>query len=340
MPHAANRSVSLVDSGILDRQNHVRVTLVYSNVGVRWTTSTRKGSAVSASSEPDEVMLQARNVEFDWADLPMHWIPGDPFTTHVLNVLHLLLPAGEEWFVETFKQALPYIEDEKLRDDVIGFIGQEAVHAGAHSGVLVHLKESGLDPTPFTDQMDWAFGKVLGSRPVTSLRTKNNLVERLALIAAIEHATAFLGDWVLNADGLDRAGVDPTMLDLLRWHGAEEVEHRSVAYETMRYFDKREVRRLRTQLIASPMLVFMWIRGVRFLMANDPLLQSLPAKRRRPHWSDWRASAKRGTLPKMSHVVIRMSRYLSRSYHPSDEGSTSQAVHYLASSPAAQAAAR
>ena len=67
----------------------------------------------------------------------MHWIPGDPFSTHVLNVLHLLLPAGEEWFVETFKEALPLIEDEQLRDDVVGFIGQEAMHANAHTGVLV-----------------------------------------------------------------------------------------------------------------------------------------------------------------------------------------------------------
>lgn len=291
-------------------------------------------------SEPDEVMLAARNVEFDWAHLPMHWIPGDPFATHVLNVLHLLLPAGEEWFVETFKQALPFIHDEKLRDDVIGFIGQEAVHAGAHTGVLTHLKESGLDPTPFTTQMEWAFGKVLGSDAVTSLRPRNNLVERLALIAAIEHATAFLGDWVLNADGLDRSGIDPTMLDLLRWHGSEEVEHRSVAYDTMRYFDKREIRRLRTLVVVSPLLVFMWMRGVRFLMRNDPLLKKLPRRARTPHWSDWRASAQRGTLPKMTHVVVRMSRYLRKSYHPSQEGSTAQAVAYLASSPAAQAAAR
>lgn len=295
---------------------------------------------MSTHSEPDEVMLQARNVEFDWSTLPMHWIPGDPFTTHVLNVLHLLLPAGEEWFVETFKQALPFIEDEKLRDDVIGFIGQEAVHAGAHTGVLRHLQDSGLDPTPFTDQMDWAFGKVLGSHPVTSLRDKNNLVERLALIAAIEHATAFLGDWVLNADGLDRANVDPTMLDLLRWHGAEEVEHRSVAYDTMRYFDKREIRRVRTLFIVAPMLVFMWVRGMRFLMAKDPLLADLPRRRRRPHLSDWRASAKRGTLPEFRHLAVRMARYLRPSYHPSQEGSTAQAVRYLASSPAAQAAAR
>ncbi len=213
----------------------------------------------------------------------MHWIPGDPFSTHVLNVLHLLLPAGEEWFVETFKEALPpLIEDEKLREDVVGFIGQEAMHSNAHSGVLVHLKENGLDPTPYTQQMEWTFSKLLGPRPMTGLRAENHLVERLAIIAAIEHITAFLGDWVLNAKGLDKAGMHPTMLDLLRWHGAEEVEHRSVAYDVMRYFDKRETRRIRTQIVVTPVLVWLWIRGTRFLMRNDPELAAQAPSRRRP----------------------------------------------------------
>ncbi len=53
-------------------------------------TSTARPTGI----EPDHILLQARDVEFDWSDLPMHWMPGDPFTTHVLNVLHLLLPAG------------------------------------------------------------------------------------------------------------------------------------------------------------------------------------------------------------------------------------------------------
>ncbi|MBY6677261.1 metal-dependent hydrolase [Rhodococcus sp. BP-316] len=292
------------------------------------------------TADADNLVLQARDVHFDWDDLPMHWIPGEPFSTHALNVLHLLLPAGEEWFVETFRQALPFIEDEKLREDVIGFIGQEAMHSSAHSGVLEHLQRSGLDPTPFTDQMNWVFGKVIGPRPITSSREKNYLVERLAIIAAIEHITAFLGDWVLNAEGLDRADIHPTMLDLLRWHGSEEVEHRSVAYETMRYFDRREVRRLRTQALAAPLLVYLWIRGTRFLMQNDPLLADGPASRRRPTPLAWRRAAKKGTVPGPVDLGLRLSRYFRRSYHPSQEGSTAQAVAYLASSPAARAASR
>jgi predicted metal-dependent hydrolase len=91
---------------------------------------------VTVTDAADErLLLQVRDVTFDWATLPFHYVPGDPFATHVLNVLHLLLPAGEEFFVDVFKKALPLIKDDQLRLDVQGFIGQEALHSQAHSGV-------------------------------------------------------------------------------------------------------------------------------------------------------------------------------------------------------------
>ena len=83
-------------------------------------------------------MLTPRDVAFDWTSLPTHWVPGEPFVTHTINVLHLLLLAGERWFVDVFNQALPYIKDDKLREEVLGFIGQEAIHARSHQGVLDH----------------------------------------------------------------------------------------------------------------------------------------------------------------------------------------------------------
>ena len=95
--------------------------------------------------------------------LPFHYVPDEPFTTHVLNVLHLLLPAGEEFFVEVFKKTLPLIKDDQLRLDVQGFIGQEAMHSQAHSGVLDHFAAHGVDVTPFTDQIKWLFESCWGT---------------------------------------------------------------------------------------------------------------------------------------------------------------------------------
>ncbi|HEY9310713.1 metal-dependent hydrolase [Williamsia sp.] len=274
-------------------------------------------------------MIKPRDVTFDWAGMPLHYVGGNPLATHLINVLHLVLPEGEEWFVETFKEALPYIDDEDLREDVVGFIGQEAVHASAHTTVLDHLKSQGLDPTPYTDQMSFLFGIALAKRPSENSDPLHGLVERLAFIAGIEHLTAFLGNWALNEARLDDA-VHPTMLDLLRWHGAEEVEHRSVAFEVMEYFDGRYSRRIRTYLLIAPTVAWYWARGVRFLMQNDPSLGG--ASDRRVRWSDWGAVTKRGLFPNGRSILRAGARYLRRSYHPSQDGSTTQAVRYLAAS--------
>ena len=152
-----------------------------------------------AVSDHERLVLEARDVAFDWATLPFHYVPGEPFTTHMLNVLHLLLPAGEEFFVDLFKQALPLIKDDQLRLDVQGFIGQEAMHAQAHTGVQQYFAANNVDVTPFTDQMAWLFGKLLGDRPRWSVRRQRSwLLERVALVSAIEHYTAILGEWVLD----------------------------------------------------------------------------------------------------------------------------------------------
>ncbi|MFF4754861.1 metal-dependent hydrolase [Streptomyces sp. NPDC002514] len=49
--------------------------------------------------ESERIPLKPRKVSFSREDTPLHWVPDDPFTTHTLNVLHLLLPAGERRFV-------------------------------------------------------------------------------------------------------------------------------------------------------------------------------------------------------------------------------------------------
>ena len=35
-----------------------------------------------------------RKARFDWSNLPLHWVPDDPFATHFWNALHLILPEG------------------------------------------------------------------------------------------------------------------------------------------------------------------------------------------------------------------------------------------------------
>jgi uncharacterized protein len=287
-----------------------------------------------ASLDHERLVLEARDVDFDWAKLPFHYVPDEPLATHVLNVLHLLLPAGEEFFVEVFKKTLPLIKDDQLRLDVQGFIGQESVHSQAHSGVLAHLDAQGVDLTPFTDQTKWLFEKLLGDRPRRSLRRQHSwLLEQVSFIAAIEHYTAVLGEWILNSPRLDAVGADPVMLDLLRWHGAEEVEHKAVAFDTMKHLRGGYWRQVRAQLAVTPVMLLLWIRGVRFMYSVDPYLP--PGSK--PRLLDYLSAARRGLVPGPLRLARVVGDYYKPRFHPSQLGGLERAVDYLAVSPAARA---
>ena len=66
------------------------------------------------------------------------------------------------------------------------------------------------------------------------------------------------------------------MLDLLRWHGAEEIEHRSLVFDIYQNVCGNYALRALTMLSTAPAFSFWWITGVRFLMANDPTISTKP----------------------------------------------------------------
>ncbi|NGN67166.1 metal-dependent hydrolase [Streptomyces sp. A7024] len=292
-------------------------------------------------TDTDHYAIKPRRVSFDWDRTPLHWIPAEPTATHVINVLHLLLPAGERWFVKVFKEALPLVRDPELLTDVKGFMGQEATHSVQHSYVLDHLADQDLDTEPYTKHVDWMFEVLLGETPPfgAPIPQKEWLRFRLSLVAAIEQFTAVLGDWVLHADGLDRADPDEVMLDLLRWHGAEEVEHRAVAFDMYQHCGgdglARYARRIGGMAVTAPVLLWLWIAGATYLIKHDPQLRGQLRYSLREH----NRAVRKGLLPTWGELGRAIPRYLRRSYHPSQEGSLRRAVEYLATSPAARAAA-
>jgi hypothetical protein len=166
---------------------------------------------------------------------------------------------------------------------------------------------------------------------------KQWLVMRLAMVAAIEHFTCILGYWVISdAGSLDTAGADPVMLDLLRWHGSEEVEHRAVAfdlYQALSHPPVRYFRRILALAIVQPVIAFLWILGVRYLYAHDPEV----GRKDRPSIRRFvRVSRRTRRLPTLGYMTKHVLRYVWWDHHPSFEASTEEALAYLARSPAAQ----
>ncbi|HEY2449357.1 MAG TPA: metal-dependent hydrolase [Mycobacterium sp.] len=275
-----------------------------------------------------------RKARFDWSNTPLHWVPDDPFSTHTLNVMHLLLPAGERWFIQIITEAEPLVDDAELKAAMKPFIQQESWHAWAHQTVLQRLVEQGIDTRPYTDKLQkWL--SIMGNEHPTwpQVLQRQWLYRRLAIAAALEPFNAVLGQWVIQNRGLDYAGADQTMLDLLRWHGAEEIEHRSLVFDVYQNVCGNYVLRALTMLLIAPIFLLWWIAGVRFLMAQDPTISA------KPRWRDWLRAARHYRVPGPWLVIVTVpSRYIRPGHHPSTEASTQLAMDYLEQSPAAGAA--
>ena len=90
----------------------------------------------------------------------------------------------------------------------------------------------GIDTTPYTNALQESLPTGGNQHPGwPRVAQRWWLYLRLAVAAALEPYNAAVGQWMIQTRGLDYAGADPTMLDLLRWHGAEEIEHRSLVFD-------------------------------------------------------------------------------------------------------------
>ena len=280
--------------------------------------------------------IEVRRPRFDWTGKPAHWIPGDPMASHVGNALHLLFPTGERFFMEAVRDAADQVDDPELQAAIKEFIKQEAWHAQAHDQVLRHLADTGIDPSGYIDRLERFFDIVLRDRPNWPSWTKGfQIKRRLAITAALEHFTAVLGHWALTADGLDEAGADPTMLDLFRWHAAEEVEHRALVYDVYDHVGGGYALRALAMLGTTAGLLVEWALGVRYFIRHDPQLDDGD----RPGLRDYVRAARQGRVPSIGMLLRSVPRYLRPDHHPRDEADSELALAYLHRSPAVAAAA-
>jgi len=291
-----------------------------------------------------EGRLIPRKVQFDWSETPLEWIPGQPFASHFINEINMILPAGEFWFCRLYNKALPYVTDDKLRDDVQMFIRQEAMHARAHGGAIAeYLKAHGVETERNTKIMEWLFEQLLADDPLgiktPKLLERQWLVFRLGIIAAVEHMTCVLGNYAMDNRTWDQVGADPVLLDLLRWHGAEEVEHRSVAFDLYTHLGGGYLSRYYLSCLVVPLVLGLWVDGAAHIMNQDPRYAGEKFSLWKPKvWLRWAKESKSGHLPHPVWLILQQLPYFSPWYDPVKEGSTEKALAYLNSSPAAAAA--
>ena len=206
-------------------------------------------TAVTPRPIPERT-ISIRRPGISYADdaAPKYFVADDILRSHIAAMLSAVFPEGEDFFVRSVKAYREQITDPTLKEQVKGFIGQEALHGREHRAFNERLQELGY-PTRFTDKRVKIGLGLLGKVAPKA--------HQLAVTAALEHYTATLAEALLRDDAAREEFVTEEIRTLFSWHALEETEHKSVAFDVFQHVNgKRRVR-----------VGTMWAVHVGFLLA-------------------------------------------------------------------------
>jgi len=250
-----------------------------------------------------QVGIPPRHMNFSFPESAERYFAfgGNALASLVFVVFSGIFPPGERFFMESVRHFRTRISDDRLKAEVSGFMGQEALHGREHDKLNDYFRARGLDVD--TPDRCVKFG----------LRQLERLPPRLQLACTtmMEHFTAHLAEqWLTHKEFA--ATSDPEMLKLWYWHALEEMEHKAVAYDVFEQMGGTLAeRRLALALVLMallPPILASW--GV--LIIKEGKLTS------------WRENARglrmlfgRGGF--LTRVFAEMPSYLRQGFHPDQQ---------------------
>jgi len=176
---------------------------------------------MTKATTPADLTITPRDLRFGrGTQMRRWWLNDDPYATAFYNALSVTFPKGEGFFVDSvraFRDGTP----PQLRSEIQAFIKQEVIHTREHVAFNRHVTDQGYDVAPLERDLDAALALTKGKPAIASL----------AATMALEHFTAMLAHQLI-ANPKHLAGGDEQAAALWRWHAAEEIEHKGVAYDT------------------------------------------------------------------------------------------------------------
>lgn len=168
---------------------------------------------------PRDLKFNRTVVDGDRAGLRW-WHNNDPVRTAFFNALSVTFPLGESLFIQAVRTHMDAASPE-LRLEIKAFINQERMHMREHEFFNRLIERSGYDISKMTEYTAQQVA-IVRSRPP---------IEQLAITVVLEHFTAILSHALL-ANPRHLAGTPPEIASLWRYHAIEELEHKSVAFDT------------------------------------------------------------------------------------------------------------
>lgn len=256
----------------------------------------------------NELVIRRLLIDLE-APFAPEWCGGDSFATALFNALSMSFPFGEQFFIDAVRDGtagLPADLQDAHRANVRGFIGQEATHRRIHGLFNAQLERQGL-VDHWTPRARERLRVLEGKDPRHAL----------AITAAIEHFTAMFAEWLLaHPETLD--GAEPRLKTLWLWHSAEELEHKTTAFDIYQAAGGALAWRRR------------WLRRMTVVFLGNLLrqtatnLQSRDALWKLSTWrSAWRLLLSRDGLLRSN--VSAWRDYLRSDFHPSQQDSRTSA---------------
>jgi predicted metal-dependent hydrolase len=277
--------------------------------------------------------MRVRKVKFDLQKkLVRHYFKGNVFSTHLSNSLHIIFPEGEKFFIRSCRKFLDRIDDPTLKQEVIDFMGQEGMHSAAHKDFWQYLEKQGFKVQPFVNFFNRsAFGGV--EKAIYSLMGEElGSTFSLAITAGLEHYTALLAEVAFENEN-EFKHLPDEMRHLLFWHAAEEIEHKSVAFDLLSKMSDSQLIKNTGFTMASLMLFFYAVGGQLYFTVQDE----------ESSVSDWPAEfldfAESLGSPMAKKFLTNIMAYYKSDYHPSQLNNDHFAVDFFSKHERYQSAA-
>ncbi len=174
-----------------------------------------------ALKTPADLTITPRDRRFGRGDRTARWwFGGDPYGSAFHNALSVTFPKGEAFFIESVKAHRDGVPP-KLAAEIRAFVVQEVMHTREHVAFNRRVVDAGYDVSMLERHVEEALALTKGRPEILNL----------AVTMALEHYTAILAQIMLDYDGYWGAA-DAESVAMWKWHAAEEIEHKGVAYDT------------------------------------------------------------------------------------------------------------
>ena len=250
---------------------------------------------------PDNVAIKPQRMGFEFGEkVPHYWLDNSYILSHTMNALSVLFPQGEQFFVDSVRYYQDQINDPKLKKEVRGFIGQEAMHSLEHKSMNQHVRDQGMPVEELEEHLEVVLGiaKKLPKR------------HQLAITCALEHLTAMMADMLLERSDV-REDMHETMRPLWVWHAIEETEHKAVTYDVFKQVGGTYAERTFYLAFSTAALGVVASYFTTRMMLNDRKNFSLKDSA----LGLWRMWGKNGTF---SSLVPTWLEYFKPGFHPWD----------------------